>query len=978
MRPWNWMVLLFAALPLLAVGSSALLQKAGVRSRTAMKASSFLLAVAFFAGTSGFSIYLSGYRAQLTVSPTVAEDTSALLHALYSTIRMFLGNDDTGLAFSGEQASLLVGLRAAVFWGVHVLASLVSFFALLLLFGKGLMRLIRFHLGRFKPYVHYIVGVTSQSLFLGESLLRQKGKMAGRVQVLYCDADVPERERTRIERMGAFLMDAPLLKDGEVQPGIFRSQGFRVDARLIRWIRQEVEAGRNSDACEESTRRRIIRRAVRIFPYRRKYRVYLFLEDPAGRLSMLKKLLRFFGSACLPVERMRLFVMIRNGDLSIDEIDRVRDLPQCRSIGVPRRNADKTGGTGSHDCPGGMRFRIQLFDEGELAADELFARRPMHAGMRFEGALLTHPYRIVLLGAGDVGAAMLRRTVIQSRFEAAGSEEGVEIVVLDHCATEIRNRLNLKMPELQRYGIRFVTADCLSDQLVRAVDPLQVDYWMIALGSDAVNLQTGGALLDWYRMNCDEGVGRRVIAVHVRDEDLRMAHHGADGSEAVYETIPPELTLFGAYQRLFSVEQMTGKEYRAKILKAVLLNRLYDLAWETFRITPSSSGDAAAGGRDAEAFRSLRATRCEAALKMIGLVREGADAEKLLDVCKSTEPEVMAFVLETFRRELDETCFDPDAPAFLKRTVQAWYSAFLQKSLFEQQSNLSVAEAVEAMVHLNESCADACAVDCLARREHARWNAFHHMHGWRGMNMEPEASGDAAAGLEQPVRMKFHKNERRKAHACLTRWESLQLVDKAEAVLRLRHFEDWIRISGKGDPDRRERVLREFEDALNGRSQLKAELLGPFGLLTEVPCYQRYDTLFAHAFGMIGQIRRMQANVRFLLLVGRNVDLRQLGRALAALHARTVGYAVITVESPLLPPSRNGRAWRREARRALRKHENTLAGVVMIPDASPAAGAARRCTVENLPVSFGDTGGSMHGRDLERMKLLESLRAELA
>jgi hypothetical protein len=172
----------------------------------------------------GLALYYAGYLFFFGAAPggalTFRIVLNSALRSIFSTVRMFLGNDDYSV-FSGAADSLADPLYLALFWICHVLALAATVSTVLSVFGKRLITVIvRFFSFGKKRYV--ICGVNEKSLCFGQNVMSAAGKSL----VIYIDENAGETQRQRIFEFGGVFLDEDIFRSDALNLKAVRRAGF--------------------------------------------------------------------------------------------------------------------------------------------------------------------------------------------------------------------------------------------------------------------------------------------------------------------------------------------------------------------------------------------------------------------------------------------------------------------------------------------------------------------------------------------------------------------------------------------------------------------------------------------------------------------------------------------------------------------------------------------------------------------------------
>lgn len=837
----------------------------------------FLGTLAVIVSVTGLSLYFIGY---ISVEGTGL--AQAVLHAIFSTIRMFIGEEDYGWFDASPGSIPAKGWFVILFWLTHLLAMFLSSSVALTIFGKGLYQRMKLRFGIFHNRIHIIFGVTNQSLFYGESLLktqsagkrteqgtigergeeedlpendRRMGNHRSNPLVIYFDSDVSQDLKDRIFEMGAVLHHQPLLEGGEVYAKAMRPLGLKPSRY------------RNHKTLSSVLLSHLIMQYR--YPRWKKYRFYLFSKDDELNLMMVRSILKYLAQTCVPVDRVRVLMLSENArhhkllqELRTDKNAKGILDTGLRLFGGNRESGLKAGAEAlykikdQYDNPC-SNYQVSMFSESDIASAELFRKKPIRTILGLQNGKQTKPFAMMIFGAGEVGIAVLRRAIAQGQFERLpqiGDSEAFRIVVIDKEADLVEARFRLYYPEaVEKYNVEFVKDDAygsrVMEKLLLLADNLK--YIVIALEDDKTNTRVARDLSDWFAR---ESLAKPVIAIHIRDEERHMEKH----ANAILDE-DNRFIRFGAFRDVFSAQEMFGAKSRRRLLRAVLLKKLYDTVYDIRTKVIEDTTD-----------------------RMVHLLKsdKGNAIEDFLDEFRTAVDKEMERFSEYFSSEI------PNEPEQRKAWLKEQYREFYNDTLFSQMSNIAAAENLE--VYLNEKPNQSHYIN-----EHLRWTAFHRVHGWRAMSSEElteragafyspqlqqcldlyhQATTDEERcsairrlnGLmleDKPIwRFRFQKDEKTMRHACITDWEKLDRLDETETGFRVDLYnaitkaldllqEEYTETtSGEKNPQQ--------ENLCNEVRILKQNLLG---FLSDIPYYKLCDKVFVDNAGKIyGFVRELE------------------------------------------------------------------------------------------------------------------------
>lgn len=147
---------------------------------------------------------------------------------------------------------------------------------------------------------------------------------------------------------------------------------------------------------------------------------------------------------------------------------------------------------------------IHLINEATLLARILVSRHPLlkSPGVRImeKTGKASGRIRILLLGFGEIGKAVLRESVCNGQFLQSGSDSGqripfsVDVVDRDKASFDLYEAFF--EDAMKEYGVRFLPYDVCSSDFYRWIEPELSSYnrIIIAFGNDSLNLETASRI----------------------------------------------------------------------------------------------------------------------------------------------------------------------------------------------------------------------------------------------------------------------------------------------------------------------------------------------------------------------------------------------------------------------------------------------------------------------------------------------------
>jgi hypothetical protein len=720
-------------------------------------------------------------------------------------------------------------------------------------------------------------GKGRQNRYAGSS-----GRSGRRPCVVYFACDVSQADRDRIFEMGAVLHHKPLLVGGEISHKALRCMGFR-------HTRSKMPKSYTA----------VILKHLRLcwtYPQWKKFRFYLFANDDELNLMVIRQLLKYLAQGCqVPVERARILMLSENtrhysflqemrSDSCLRGVHAMRlrsgGYPSGSQAGLQKMGRDRkvpalkdrlTEMIRCHEHPSAT-YQVSIFGESDIACAGLFRRKPVYRMLGLKEGKQTQPFAMMIFGGGEIGIGVLRRAIAQGQFDGSaepGKEPLFRAVVVDRNSDAVEARFRLYYPEAaDLYNVEFVKDEIFGSVTMQKLKNLgeSLKYVVVSLGDDKVNSKTARDISDWFRR---EGKITPVIAVHLRDEERLLEKH-MKGEYSEYGN--GNFVRFGAFRDVFSVQELFGERSRNRLIRAVLLKKLYDTAYDI-------------RARVIEEKGNLMVQKL--------MSDEKGSVEAFLEGFRAALDEEMEKLQESFLKNI--LC----EPEKRKEWLKELYRGFYDDALFNQMSNIGAAENLEVYLEQGQCSRNY-------RNEHLRWNAFHRVHGWRAMSPEEfteraeiffmadlqkclykyiKAADDGErlsavrelAGIkpeDKPFwKYKFQKDDKRMKHACITDWDGLLTLDLNETRIRtdlyktitgvLGGFEGngkiaEIRKAGekeKAGEIQKLEVKRQEGDNLQDAIECIQKILLQF--LTDIPCYQLYDKVFVNNAAKIHEAARM-------------------------------------------------------------------------------------------------------------------------
>jgi len=147
---------------------------------------------------------------------------------------------------------------------------------------------------------------------------------------------------------------------------------------------------------------------------------------------------------------------------------------------------------------------IHLINEATLLARILVSQYPLLKSPKVQvvekTGKATGKIKILLLGFGEVGKAILRETICDGQFLQSGSDSGqripfsVDVIDRDKAAFDLYEAFFEEA--MKEYNVRFLQQDVCSSEFYRWLEPILSSYnrIVIAFGNDSLNLETSSRI----------------------------------------------------------------------------------------------------------------------------------------------------------------------------------------------------------------------------------------------------------------------------------------------------------------------------------------------------------------------------------------------------------------------------------------------------------------------------------------------------
>lgn len=403
----------------------------------------------------GLTLYTIGYLPQ---NAAPGEALQSMLRGIFSTGRMFLVNDDYSYILGREDKQWMVENLwiQFVFWLSHVLALFVSVSAILSLFGRQLLGMLRLRIGFYKStYIICCNGDDARALALGQNIVTHDGKLSHpdrkRLVVFVCES-VSEETREAVELIGGVALT------------YHRSEQFD----------------------------KVLRKAGLAYSHLRigVLRLFIMPEKETMAYELSKCALACAQDIHLPASRLSLYVL--------SETEWMNDKLK-QAVGT------------------GPKYELFIFSQAELAARKLVAMMPPCQAAHIEEGKADGDFTILILGFGQLGKQVLRRFIMNGQFIGGRMQTILVDRELDDCFGQFHARYPGVISD---YTIEKKCMDVRSEVFYEFLNECKdrIHYVVVALGDDVLNLEIANDLFHYFARK-DTAASHR-IAVGVCDQTL--------------------------------------------------------------------------------------------------------------------------------------------------------------------------------------------------------------------------------------------------------------------------------------------------------------------------------------------------------------------------------------------------------------------------------------------------------------------------
>ncbi len=699
----------------------------------------------------GFSLYFIGY---LPNEFDFFLYFQAFIRALFSTIRMFLANDDFGYLSSIHPSltstnsfitdfdkainiSLVTKLYILLLWIVNTVAVSITFTLAMSIFGQRLLFRIRMFAGCWGN-TYIIFGVNNKSLYFAESLYDRKKSAS----IVFIGKDVSEKDKKRIFSIGAALYDDDYVKEDKLNP------------RMIKTIDLDKESKLRNVLCKfDETLNEIIMthkdgrfNKLKLFVFSKlsaickmysmkKYIVYAFSDNDLENYTFINYLKNYFISEYRVfykiIERLTVYMQTDN-IVYIDELEKLREIDEDYEFKKLRKIKEDD------------KLDFRIFGEGSLAAKNLLKKSPVYNALKIANGLACEELNILILGFGRVGRAVLREIISQGIFYTKNGTgtvvpNRVHAYIVDDHADVQESKLKLKYPQLTKnFDIKFIRMDATGSGFLKYMENdhiINMKYVIVTLGDDYKNARIAMELKELYvKME----LKAPIIFAHIRDEGDENQH------------LPMAIKSFGSFKEIYRNEHLTDNDV---YYYAVLFKSLYNIINEVEQKIKKV--------KDVD-----KKHQCEE-LKTNIVLKEFCDSVNAFNNLK----------LGSFgRNEYTEQELEFEKQRIIEQMSNIACVESINSKLKTAGIDMSIFEIRKMNKNGNEKEYDRFKnsnyirnTDILMRLEHLRWNAFHITNGWRSLGINELKQRAEKVKFED----KNRKDNDSKQHACIIEWDDL-------------------------------------------------------------------------------------------------------------------------------------------------------------------------------------------------------------
>ncbi len=382
----------------------------------------------------GFVLYFIGF---LPESGNLAEYANTVMRAIFSTVRMFLLEDDYTVILELSNSNIVSGIGfRMVFYCCQTMAILIFASTVMSVFGKKLSTSIRLWIGSSKD-TYVIFGVNSKSLVFAKDIAVKNRR------IVFIDESIDPINVAQINDMDCMYLEMPVFSDTTINQKALLKVGLKGKRLLSGFMT-----------------------------------LLVFTDDEISNYKLAAGILEHLRNAGFPAERLKGVFVKSNSDVITERIEGVaRKLKyNINFFSEP----DLTSREFILKCP---IYKLIEFDKQKAVAKN------------------KKTITVVLLGFGSIGRQMLRKIYSSSQFVGCTFHAVVIDKNISALEGEFRgNYPSLFDDEISNANIRFVDTDVsstcfysvLDEYIQKSLDSDEgsIDLVISALGDDLVNIQT--------------------------------------------------------------------------------------------------------------------------------------------------------------------------------------------------------------------------------------------------------------------------------------------------------------------------------------------------------------------------------------------------------------------------------------------------------------------------------------------------------
>jgi hypothetical protein len=382
----------------------------------------------------GFILYFIGY---IPDKGDPAEYVNAVMMSVFSTVRMFVMENDYGVIAELDNSEIVSGtVFRLLLWFCQTIAVLISAGTVMAVFGKKLSTSIRLWIGT-KKDTYVIFGVNSKSLIFAKDIAQRSKR------IIFIDEAVDQVYAAQIDEIGCMYLEMPVFSDESINEKALMKVGL--------------------------TKKRILSGPVTLL---------VFSDNEISNYKLTQGVLKYMKDTGFPAERLKGVYVKSDSDVITERTEKIaRRLKYNISF---FSEPDLTSREFIMKCP---IYRLVEFDKNTAAAR---GRKTI---------------TVMFLGFGSIGRQMLRKIYSNSQFVGCTFHAVVADKRVSELEGEFRgNYPSLFDRELSNADIRFVEADVssagfyslLDEYIKKSRDSAEdsIDLIVSALGDDLVNIRT--------------------------------------------------------------------------------------------------------------------------------------------------------------------------------------------------------------------------------------------------------------------------------------------------------------------------------------------------------------------------------------------------------------------------------------------------------------------------------------------------------